>query len=97
MLVFNLNIKKKMTKRRDGWMDGWKERDVPRCWVCCVWKVCLHVIIIVIIVKGRRFCDVFHIVLFGVERRYGTLPMVKQSECERSSGQDLHKIVMHIT
>lgn len=25
------------------------------------------------------------------------VPMVKQSECERSSGQDLHKSVMHIT
>lgn len=53
-------------------MDGKRERDLPRCWVFCVWKVCLHVIIIVIIVKGRRICDVFHIVLFGVERRYGT-------------------------
>lgn len=52
-------------------MDGWKERDVPRCWVCCVWKVCL-VIIIVIIVKGRGICDLFHVVFFGVERRYGT-------------------------
>lgn len=72
-------------------MDGWKERDLPRCWVCCVWKFCL-VIIIVIIVKGRGFCDVFHVLFFGVERRY-----VKQSECERSSGQDLHKSVMHIT
>lgn len=77
-------------------MDGWKERDLPRCWVCCVWKFCLHVIIIIIIiVKGRGICDVFHVVLFGVESRYG--PMVKQSECERSSGQDLHKSVMHIT
>lgn len=69
-------------------MDGWKERDLPRCWVCCVWKFCLHVIIIIIIVKGRGFCDAFHVVFFGV---------VKQSECERSSGQDLHKSVMHIT
>lgn len=25
------------------------------------------------------------------------VPMVKQSECEPSSGQDLHKSVMHIT
>lgn len=52
-------------------MDGWKERDLPRCWVCCVWKVCL-VIIIIIIIKGSGICDVFHVVLFGVERRYGT-------------------------
>lgn len=55
-------------------MDGWKERDLPRCWVCwvcCVWKFCL-VIIIIVIVKGHGICDVFHVVLFGVERRYGT-------------------------
>lgn len=68
MLVFNLNIKKKKTKRRDGWME--REIDLPRCWVFCVWKVCL--VIIIIIVKGRGICDVFHVVFFRVERRYGT-------------------------
>lgn len=47
-----------------------RERDLPRCWVCWVWKFCL--VIIVMIVKGRGICDVFHVLLFGVERRYGT-------------------------
>lgn len=70
MLVFNLNIYKKKTKRRDGWMDGWKERDVPRCWVC--WVCCVCLVIIIIIVKGSGICDVFHVVFFRVERRYGT-------------------------
>lgn len=51
----------------NGWME--RERDLPRCWVCCVWKFCL-VIIIVIIVEGRGICDVFHVLLFGVESRY---------------------------
>lgn len=84
-------------KRRDGWME--RERDLPRCgvcWVCCVWKFCL-VIIIIIIVKGRGICDLFHVVFFRVERRYGTYGGQAVGECERSSGQDLHKSVMHIT
>lgn len=95
MLVFNLNIKKKMTKRRDGWMDGWKESETYRGVGFVVFGR------FVLLSSSSSLRDVGSVMLsmlcFLVLKGDMVPMVVKQSECERSLGQDLHKSVMHIT
>lgn len=93
MLVFNLNIKKKKTKRRDGWKE--RERETYRGVGFVVFGS-----FVLLSSSSSSLRDVgsvmFSMFCFLVLKG-DMVPMVKQSECERSSGQDLHKSVMHIT
>lgn len=75
-------------------MDGWKERETYRGVGFVVFGT------FVLLSPSSSLRDVgsvmFSMLCFLVLKG-DMVPMVKQSECERSSGQDLHKSVMHIT
>lgn len=96
MLVFNLNLRKKKTKRRDGWME--RERETYRG-VGFVGYVVFGSFVLLSSSSSslRDVGSVMFSMFCFLVLKGDMVPMVKQSECEPSSGQDLHKSVVHIT
>lgn len=79
-------------------MDGWKESETYRGVGFVGFVVFGSFVLLSSLSSSLRDVGsvIFSMLCFFVLKG-DMVPMVKQSECERSSGQDLHKSVMHIT
>lgn len=79
-------------------MDGWKESETYRG-VGLVRFVVFGSFVLLLSSSSLRDVGsvMFSMLCFFVLKGDMVPMVVKQSECERSSGQDLHKSVMHIT